>query len=160
MPMQALPLNSMSQVPGEMESGRPEGDGSTLLSEIFRVDFDRLITEEVRCAGKPIKALIDTRDDYLGDYPTNSVGVRSGGKAMERSRGIDGEWPARKPISAVDIELETTRGRVEREILMKPMDEVLLLLGMDILSQHGRIELETTRGRVEGENLRMQIYEV
>ena len=79
---------------------------------------------------------------------------------MERSRGMDGEWPARKPISAVDIELETTRGRVEREILMKQMEEVPLLLGMDILSQHGRIELETTRGRVERENLRMQMYEV
>ena len=79
---------------------------------------------------------------------------------MERSRGIDGEWPAGKPISAVDIELETTRGRVEREILMKQMEEVPLLLGMDILSQHGRIELETTRGRVEGENLRMQMDEV
>jgi len=65
MPMQALPLDSMSQVPGEMESGRPEGDGSTLLSGIFRVDFDRLITEEVRCAGKPIKALIDTGDAIL-----------------------------------------------------------------------------------------------
>ena len=43
---------------------------------------------------------------------------------------------------------------------MKQMEEVPLLLGMDILSQHGRIELETTRGRVEGENLRMQMDEV
>ena len=46
---------------------------------------------------------------------------------------MDGEWPARKPISAVDIELETTRGRVEREILMKQMEEVPLFAG------HGHI---------------------
>ena len=78
---------------------------------------------------------------------------------MERSRGMDGEWSARKPISAVDIELETTRGRVEREILMKQMEEVPLFAG------HGHIVPAWTNPlgdhvRVEGENLRMQMYEV
>ena len=52
-----------------MESGRPEGASTTLLSGIFRVDFDRLITEEVECAGKPIKALIDTGDAILVTTP-------------------------------------------------------------------------------------------
>ena len=52
-----------------MESGRPEGASTTLLSGIFRVDFDRLITEEVKCAGKPIKALIDTGDAILVTTP-------------------------------------------------------------------------------------------
>ena len=43
---------------------------------------------------------------------------------------------------------------------MTQMDEVQLLLGMDLLSQHGRIELKTTRGRVEGKFLIMQMDEV
>ena len=37
-------------------------------------------------------------------------------------------------LGAVDIELENTRGRVGRKILMMQMDEVQLLLGMDLLS--------------------------
>ncbi len=142
MPMQALPLDSMSQVPGEMESGRPEGDGSTLLSGIFRVDFDRLITEEVKCAGKPIKALIDTGAAISVISPKTVLELDLAVKPWNGPGVLMANGQRGSPLGAVDIELETTRGRVEGKILMMQMDEVQLLLGMDLLSQHGRIVID------------------
>ena len=52
---------STSEVPsGKEETGNQEDDALTLSVGVFRIDYSRLITEEVLCCGHKVSAVVDT----------------------------------------------------------------------------------------------------
>jgi len=111
-------------------------------SGIFRVDFSRLITEEVTCTGKTISAIVDTGAaiSVITPQKVSELGLEISpwdGPGVTMANGQRGD-----PLGAVYVDIETTQGRVTGKILVMKMDEVNLLLGNDLLSQLKRLVID------------------